>query len=198
MEKARNGDEQARQEILEYYRDRLQRMVALRMDPRLAPRFAPSDVVQDSMIRAWENLSGYLEDPPVPLYPWLREFTWKRLVELHRAHVKARKRSVKCEKAQTWELPDNSSVILSRRLMKRERNPQSRLIQEEQLDRIKTALNALTEPYQEVLMLIYLEGLSNQEIAFTLDLSVAGVKKRHLRALRQLRSFLIGNKTAGE
>ncbi len=68
---ARDGDDAARQELLGRYRGRLERMVSVRMDRRLAARFDPSDVVQEALLAAHQKLSEYLEERPIPFYPWL-------------------------------------------------------------------------------------------------------------------------------
>ena len=72
MDLARSGDAGARQRLLTSHRDRLARLIRLRMDPRLAARLDPSDVVQDVLLEASNKLSDYLRERPVPFYPWLR------------------------------------------------------------------------------------------------------------------------------
>src|SRR5438876_1331918 len=90
---AARGNDGARQALLARYRDRLRRMVAVRLDPRLAARVDPSDVVQEALLDAAGKLSGYLRTQPLPFYPWLRRLAWEHLVKLHERH-RARKRSV--------------------------------------------------------------------------------------------------------
>ena len=87
----------AQRSLLELHRERLLRMVACRMDPRLAVAFRPLRVVQEALAEAGRGLSEYLSAPPLPFYPWLRQFAWNRLVDLHRRHVLAERRSVKRE-----------------------------------------------------------------------------------------------------
>ena len=101
VERAGLGDEGARQELFVRHRDRLRRMVAVRMDRRLAPRVDPSDVVQEALAEAHEAMSDYLRDRPLPFYPWLRQFAWERLLKLHRHHVDARRRSV--DREEPWD-----------------------------------------------------------------------------------------------
>ena len=60
---------------------------ASHMDHRLAARFDPLDVVQDTFARAWRELPDYLCRRPLPFYPWLREFAWKILIDLRRKHI---------------------------------------------------------------------------------------------------------------
>src|SRR5436309_7088112 len=102
---ASRGDTAARGRLLERHRSRLRRMVAVRLDPRLAARVDPSDVVQEALIDAAGRLPDYLRDRPVAIYPWLRRLAWEHLVKLHERH-RARKRSVLREEPADLPLPD--------------------------------------------------------------------------------------------
>ena len=97
LERAGRGDAQARADLLARHRERLRRMVALRMDRRLSPRVDPSDVVQDALAEAHRQLPDYLLERPLPFYPWLRQIAWDRLVQQHRRHLHAGRRSVRRE-----------------------------------------------------------------------------------------------------
>jgi RNA polymerase sigma-70 factor (ECF subfamily) len=79
LQRAASGDPQARQLLLTRHRKRLRRMVAVRLDPRLAARLDPSDVVQEALAAAARQLDAYLRDRPLPFYPWLRRLAWERL-----------------------------------------------------------------------------------------------------------------------
>ncbi len=81
--RARGGDLLARQQLLERHRDRLCRMVAARLDRRLAARVDPSDVVQEALAETAHKLSAYLHQQPVPFYPWLRRLAWEHLIKTH-------------------------------------------------------------------------------------------------------------------
>jgi RNA polymerase sigma-70 factor (ECF subfamily) len=78
------------------------------MDRRLAARIDPSDVVQETLGEAVQELTDYLRRPPLPLYPWLRQLAWKRLAALYRQHILAHKRSVCREEHRAPPLPDES------------------------------------------------------------------------------------------
>src|SRR5262245_28841054 len=101
IERAREGDHSARERLLNHYRNRLKKMVRIRMDPRLAVRVDPSDVVQDTLIEASRRLSEYLQDERIPFYPWLRNLAAQRLIQLQRTHIYAKRRSVNREQAGT-------------------------------------------------------------------------------------------------
>src|SRR5438093_9616573 len=94
LERAAGGDAVARDQLLQRHRDRLKRMVAVRADPRLAARVDPSDVVQETLAEAAARLDAYLRTRPLPFYPWLRQIAQQRLIDLHRRHVQAGRRSV--------------------------------------------------------------------------------------------------------
>jgi RNA polymerase sigma-70 factor (ECF subfamily) len=102
------GDRTARGLLLERHRRRLRHMITIRLDPQLRARVDPSDVVQESLAEADQKLSDYLQERPVPFYPWLRSLAWKHLVHLHRRHIYSQRRSVRREQAARLRLSDES------------------------------------------------------------------------------------------
>jgi RNA polymerase sigma-70 factor (ECF subfamily) len=164
-------------------------MVAVRFDPRLAARVDPSDVVQESLAEAAANLDRYLRDRPLPFYPWLRQLAQRRLIDLHRRHVQARRRSVAREAGPTG-LPDHSALALAERLFARTPSPSARLRARERRDRLRAALEALPEQDREVLVLRILEGLPTRETAAVLGIGEVAVRSRQVRALDRLRALL--------
>src|SRR6478752_2493987 len=109
VDRAAGGDAAARQQLLARHRARLRRMVAVRLDRRLAARVDASDLVQESLADAARGLDAYLKERPLPFYPWLRRFAWERLVEANRRHLQARRRSVAREERLDLHLPDQSA-----------------------------------------------------------------------------------------
>jgi RNA polymerase sigma-70 factor (ECF subfamily) len=185
---ASRGDAGARQLLLIRHRDRLRRMIAVRLDRRLAARVYPSDIVQEALAEAARRLDDYLRDPPLPFYPWLRHIAWERLVKVHRHHLHARRRTV--EREEPPGLPDESVVELAERLLASHSGPSARLRRREQRDRVLAALAALPERDRDVLVLRYLEDLSTADAAAVLGVSEGAVKMRLLRAIQRLRDVL--------
>jgi RNA polymerase sigma-70 factor (ECF subfamily) len=190
LRRAQHGDEQARQAVLVRHRERLKQMVAVRMDRRLAARVDPSDVVQEALLEAARELDDYLRERPVPFYPWLRNLAWECLIDLHRRHLHARRRSVKLEEPLAPRLSDESALQLADRVLARQSSPSDRAIRSELRGRIRSALDRLGERDREVLALRHLEQLSTRETAAVLGISEGAVKVRHLRALERLRELL--------
>jgi RNA polymerase sigma-70 factor (ECF subfamily) len=190
LQQAGQGDPDARAELLIRHRPRLRQLIAIRMDRRLAVRIDPSDVVQETLATAVQQLSDYLRRRPLPFYPWLRQLACDRLADLHRRHIRAQKRSVTREEEQAPALPDESALELAARLLARGSSPSARLRRHELRDRVQEALAQLPGPDREVLVLRHLEQLSTSEISAVLGLSEGAVYTRHLRALERLRRLL--------
>lgn len=190
LQLATAGDQSARHQLLVRHRGRLRQMVALRIDRRMAARVDPSDVVQDALADAAQSLSDYLKNRPLPFYPWLRQFAWERLLQLHRHHLQAKRRSVTREQLRIFDLADDSEAVLAERLVNSGTSPSAHLLAAELRDRVRSALESLEPRDREVLVLRYLEQLTSKEIGAVLGISEAAVKTRHRRALERLRRRL--------
>jgi RNA polymerase sigma-70 factor (ECF subfamily) len=189
LQRVADGDVTARDQLLERFRRRLRRMVVVRFDPRLAARVDPSDVVQETLAEAAAQLDRYLQERPLPFYPWLRQMAQRRLIHLYRWHVQARRRSVTREAAVAG-LPDRSALELAERLFGRQSSPSAGLRRQERRDRVRAALAALPEQDREVLVLRILEELPTRETAAVLQISEVAVRSRQVRALERLKARL--------
>jgi RNA polymerase sigma-70 factor (ECF subfamily) len=174
------------------HRPRLRKMLDVRIDPRLAARIDPSDVVQEALAEATRKLPEYLRSRPLPFYPWLRQIAWQRLVALHHRHIRVAKRSVLREQPWAAPLPDGSAAVLADRLASSGTRPSEHLVRVEVHTRVRAALDKLLPSDREVLVLRYLEQLSLTEIGAVLEIPTGTVKSRHFRALERLHALLIG------
>lgn len=186
IDRAGEGDESARRHLLERYRDYLKRMVAARLDRRLAARVDPSDVVQETLAEAAKRLDDFLRERPLPFYGWLRGLARERVIDTHRRHVTAQRRSVTLERGDLG-LPDVSADEIVRRLFASDTSPSNHLMREERHERLKAALASLPHRDREVVVMRHLEQLSTAEIAAAVGLSEPAVKSRLLRALLRMR-----------
>ena len=190
IELARSGDAAAGQAAIASHRDRLRRMVAVRLDRRLAARVDPSDVVQEALTEAVTALPAYLRRSPLPFYPWLRQFAWERLAKLHRRHIRAKRRSVTREERLGAGLSAGSTGLLTRTLVSPGTTPSECLMRDESRRRVREAINRLPASERHILIMRNLQSLSTAEIAAVLGVSEGAAKVRHLRALRRLQPLL--------
>jgi RNA polymerase sigma-70 factor (ECF subfamily) len=185
------GDAAGWRVLLDRYHDRLRRMVAVRLDPRLHGRFDPSDVLQDTYLDAHARLVDYLRDPKLPFFLWLRYLTGHHLGRLHRDHLGRQVRDAGREVSLfRGAMPEASSAALAAQLMGRECRPSEAAVLAERQLRLQEALNAMDPLDREVLALRHFEHLTRAETAAVLGISEAAAAKRYLRALERLRETL--------
>ena len=189
MAKAKGGDEQARFQLIQHFRDRLVKMVQLRMDRRLSTRIDASDVIQEASIDAVRRIDEYFSDPKVDMYVWLRWIANDKLIEAHRFHIGAQKRQVGAEVSiNARPVAEATSFALAEQLMGRLTSASQAFQRAEFQHAVEQALNSLDPVDREVLVLRHFEGLSNKETAEILGLKKSGASKRYIVALGRLKS----------
>ncbi len=191
LRQAAAGDQQALAALFARYRDRLRKLVHLRLDRRLSGRIDPSDVLQDAYLDVARRFPEYAADPAVPFYLWLRTLTGQRLVELHRRHLGAQMRDAGQEVSlYRGALPAASSVSLAQHLLAGLTSPTQAAVREEMRLRLQEALNSMDALDREVVVLRHFEELSNAEAAEVLGIEPPAASKRYIRALRRLKAIL--------
>jgi RNA polymerase sigma-70 factor (ECF subfamily) len=194
LDRAATGDRSSREQLLQRHRQKLKRMVAIRLDRRLAARVDPSDVVQEALTDAACRLDDYLRERPMPYYPWLRRLACDRIDKAHRRHLAGR-RSV--EREARPELPNESVLKLAERLLAPDSDPAQAALRKEKRQKVRALLDQLSDGDREVLVLRFLERLSTTETAEVLEITPGAVRLRLMRALERLRSNL-GDLSRGE
>ena len=188
---AARGDRQFLGVLLARHRDRLRRMVALRLDRRLQGRIDPSDVIQEAYLEASARLGDYMHNPSMPFFLWLRFLAGQKLVTLHRHHLGVQMRNAGQEVALCQgALPEASSAALAAQLLGHDTHPSEAAIRAEMKIRMQEALNSMGALDREVLALRHFEQLSRAEIAQMFGISESAAGKRYIRALERLRQIL--------
>ena len=178
--------------LFDRHRDRLKRMVHLRMDGRVRQRVDVSDVLQDAYLDLASQLPNYAKDPKLPFFLWLRRITGQRLAKLHRFHLGRKKRDVARDKPiQQAATPEASSVFMAKELIGQMTSPSGQAVKRESKQQVESAIEAMPDKYREIIALRHIEQLSNSEAAVVLDITTQAASKRYARALRQLRSMLV-------
>ena len=118
LQRAVAGDQQALHALFSHHRDRLKRMVHLRLSRRLAGRIDDSDVVQETLMDVSKRLPEYVKDPPTSFFFWLRNVTALKLAEVHRRHLGTQLRDADREVTlHRGGLPMADSVSLAAQLL---------------------------------------------------------------------------------
>ena len=186
------GDESALAALFDGYRDRLRRMIRLRLDRRLSGRVDTSDVLQDAYLDVRRRIAEYARDPSaMPFHLWLRLVTGQRLTDIHRYHLGAQMRDAGQEVSlHRGPFPQASSVSLAAQLLGKMTSASQAAIRVEHKLIVQEALNGMDPIDREVLALRHFEQLTNAEAARVLQIKQTAAGKRYLRALGRLREIL--------
>jgi RNA polymerase sigma-70 factor (ECF subfamily) len=191
LRRAAAGEEGPLRELFSRHRDRLKRMVHLRLSRRLAGRVDDSDVLQEAYLDAARRLEEYVRQPVLTFFLWLRHLTALKLAEVHRRHLGTQLRDADREVTlHRGGLPLADSVSLAAQLLGTLTTPSQAVIKAETRLFVQEALNSMDPLDREVLALKHFEQLSTTEIAEVLGLSKAGAGSRYLRAIKRLREIL--------
>jgi|SRR5262245_5095234 len=191
LRRAKGGDQQALAALFARYRDRLRRMIRLRLDRRMSGRIDASDVLQDAYLDVARRFPEYAAAPAVPFYLWLRALTGQRLIDLHRRHLGAQMRDAGQEVSLCHgALPAASSASLAQQLLAGLTSPTQAAIRAEMQVRLQEALNSMDPIDREVVVLRHFEELTNVEAAEVLHIEPSAASKRYIRAIRRLKAIL--------
>jgi RNA polymerase sigma-70 factor (ECF subfamily) len=191
IERARAGDADALFALFARHRDRLRRMVEMRLDTRLQGRLDASDVIQEAYAEVAQRFDEYLRDPRLPLFLWLRLVVGERLLKLHRTHLGTQMRDAGREVSLfRGALPAASSAALAAQLLGKHTSPTEAVVRAERILRLQEALNTLDPVDREILSLRHFEELTAAEAARVLGIEEAAAAKRYFRALKRLKDVL--------
>jgi RNA polymerase sigma-70 factor (ECF subfamily) len=192
LHRVREGGEEALAELFLRYRDRLKRMVHLRMDRRLQGRVDASDVLQEAFMDVAQRGAEFLADPTMPLFLWFRWLTGERLLAIHRRHLGTQKRDVSREiSLHRGFMPQATSASLAAQLLGHLTSPTQAVVRAELQIKLQEVLNSMDPIDREVLVLRHFEELSNNETAEVLQIHKAAASNRYKRALKRLKDLLI-------
>ena len=186
----REGGDAALAEAFSAHQERLERIVDLRLDPRLVSRVDAADVIQESFLEAQKRVLRFLSDPSVPLFVWLRGVVLDTLIHVHRRHLaKMRDAGLDVSLNLAGE-PQVSSMSLAGWLVADLTSPSQVAIRDEVAAKVTEVLNSLEEIDREVLVLRHFEQLSNDEVAQVVGVKKAATSRRYMRALKRFREAL--------
>jgi RNA polymerase sigma-70 factor (ECF subfamily) len=193
LDSARSGDLGALAVLVERHRDRLERMVGLRVDRGLQGRVDPADVVQEAYLAVRGKFPHYSADPHLPFFQWLRLEVGQKLVDVHHRQLGTRM----CDAGQEvslhrGSLPPLTSLSLAEHLLGKLTTPSHAALRAGLKVRVQEALNSM-DPYErEVLILRHFENLSKAEAAQVLGIKPTAAVNRYVRALKRLKDVFQG------
>jgi RNA polymerase sigma-70 factor (ECF subfamily) len=184
-------DQQQLGGLLAAHRERLVRIVALRLDPRVQGRVDPSDVIQDAYVEACQRIEEFHRQPAVPFFVWLRFLAVQKLGQIHRRELGTQARDASRDVSVERGLAaDASSAVLAAQLVGKLTGPGEAALRAERQLRLQEALDRMRNDDREVLALKHYEQLSNSEIAHVLGITESAACRRYVRALQRFKAEL--------
>jgi RNA polymerase sigma-70 factor, ECF subfamily len=173
---------------LEPFRKYLKVLAELHLDRRLRGKLDPSDVVQQTMLRACSALGELRQDQPEVLAAWLRRILARTLADAVK-HYERDRRDIGLERSLEADL-DRSASGFAAWLADDQTSPSGRAERNEELLRMIDALAELPDLMREVVVLKHCQGLKLQQIGERIGRSVPAVASLLRRGLEGLRTRL--------
>ena len=181
VDRFKNGDEAAFEEMVVRYHDR----IFARVFQLLKNRQDAEEVTQDAFMRAHKGLENFRGDSSFS--------TWLFQIATNLAHNKywywwRRKRDQSISLGQP--LSDEGDATLVDILPAEGEDPGDSAVTQELVDRVAECMNYLSPKHKEILTLRNVKNMSYEDIAGHLDISVGTVKSRIARARESLKEKL--------
>jgi RNA polymerase sigma-70 factor, ECF subfamily len=171
---------------LEQFRDYLLLLARLHLDPRLRSKLDPSDVVQETLLKAHANREQYRGGSAAERAAWLRAILANTLAEKARAFGR-QQRDVALERSLAAQMAQ-SSVRLEAWLADPQSSPSEKCVRQELLLQLAAALAELPDDQRAAVELRHLHGLSIADVCQALgktEAAVAGLIRRGVQRLRE-------------
>jgi RNA polymerase sigma-70 factor (ECF subfamily) len=190
ISEARQGDKSSIGVLLQQYRNYLLVLASTQLENRLQPRVSPSDVVQETMLRAHKNFGQFRGTTEAELLAWLRQILVNNLAKFVEQHMLAARRDVRREVSieRLGQAIEQSTVQLAALLPADGKSPSMAVQQREEAVLLADRLAQLPASYREVLVLRNLQGLPFEEVSQRMDRSVGATRMLWLRAIEKLRA----------
>ncbi|MEZ6129083.1 MAG: sigma-70 family RNA polymerase sigma factor [Planctomycetaceae bacterium] len=199
LDAIRRGDSEAVGDLFELHRQRLLRMVHLRLDSRVRQRIDATDVLQETFLVMSRRIQEFLDGAGGSLFVWLRLLAAQKIVDLHREHLQAQKRDASREVSIFEQrMTRSTSDLLATQLVIHSSSPSQKVMKAERRTKLSEMLMEIEELDRDILVLRHFEQLSNREVAETLEMNESSVSTRHVRALIRLKELLRGHEEFGD
>ncbi len=181
---ARDGEAGALNRLFALYRNYLRLLAQTSLDPALQAKADPSDVAQETLLKAHEHFDQFRGDGEGELVTWLKKILANNLADLHRRfrlagrHV-GRERSLDA-------MVDRSSMALRNFVAASGTTPSRGAERRELGVRLADALAELQSEDRDVIVLRNLCELSWNDVAHHMRRSSDAVRVRWSRALQRL------------
>ena len=169
------------------YRERLMRLLMLRMPPVLQRRLSVDDLLQEAYLACGRRVEFLKSEPEVPMYVKLRRIALQALTDAERHHLAAAKRDAMKEMS-----PEDDVAVADAwaHFADTISSPRTHLERLERQAMARRVLAQLSEHDREILELRHFEEMGNAECAAVLGIEQKAASIRYVRALKRFRELV--------
>jgi RNA polymerase sigma-70 factor (ECF subfamily) len=189
IRQARRREPGAIDQLLESYRRYLKLLARTGIDTSLRGKADPSDLVQETFLKAYRHFEQFRGESEAELAAWLRQILARNLADLVRRYRLAEGRQAGRERP-LHELLDPSARALDRLLADAASSPSKSAQRRELGVVLANALEELPEDQRDVVVLRSLEERDWEDVARQMRRSVGAVRMLWARALRRLQPLI--------
>jgi len=175
--------------LLEHYRGYLLSIANRDLPSTIKGKISASDVVQETVLRAWQDFSHFAGQSNRELAGWLRQILRNRMVDARRGIQGRSGRTAREVRLEAGSSPGRTAEFL----ISRGNSPSMCASSREQALRVKQALGRLNRSRRTVVVLRNREGLSFPAIARRMGRSAEASRKLWASAVEQLQGILESN-----
>jgi RNA polymerase sigma-70 factor, ECF subfamily len=181
------GVDGALAQLLVLYRPYLLAIANEEFDPALRAKAGPSDLVQETLVRATRRLPLELPRDESEFRAWLRKILIRRLDSLRKRYRRTAKRQIRRERSlDDVDVRDYLNSMVSAA----DQTPGSQAVANERRERVWQALKRLPKEYRTVILWHNRDGLGWPQIGLKLDRSPDAARMLWRRAVQQLANIL--------
>lgn len=176
------GDMAALGKLLEDHRARLVAMVRRRLDPKLAQRTDPEDIVSDAYFVAERRHAELKRKSSLSPAAWLYRIVLDCLIDKYRDGTREKR-----DFQRDLPLPEGSSPDVAASLIHSGTSPSQAAAKREMAERMQKALDLLTRRDRDILCMRHYDQLTHREAGEVLGITEINATMRYVRALERLR-----------
>ncbi len=169
------------------YRERILRMLSLRMPAVLQRRLSVEDLLQETYLACGRRVAFLQAEPEVPMYVKLRRIALQTLTDMERHHLAAAKRDAMKEQS-----PEDEAAVADAwaHFADTISSPRTHLERLERQAMARRVLAQLSTNDREILELRHFEEMGNAECAAALGIEQKAASIRYVRALKRFRELI--------
>ena len=188
IERARGGDAAALGRLLELYRNYLKLVARSLIGTALRAKLEPSDLIQETFLKAHREFAGFAGRGEPELIAWLRRILARTVADQVKHHRRKGRDHLRQESLDL--LLDRSDETMHLALASCAASPSEGASRREQAVLLADAVSQLPPDYREVFILRTLEHVPFEDVAARMGRSVGAVRMLWARALEHLNRSL--------